>query len=237
MELKHQALLLGYLIRDIFARFGKEGEEVILEAIQTYGEGRGKRMARTALENGCRNELLGYLLYIEVDSDDTGNEFRIESRRPYFRVKATKCGWHDIWREHGMLDVGRIYCRDIDKAMLRGFNSKLRFDVPRNMNDGSPFCEFNYFDWSLGLPDLCKYLLRKKKAKKKALKSWDFHCADVLRSFSQVVLKHLGEDGAKTIQCSLERFSQEFGMEDCRRLWSVFAVIDPRNPLLKLQVQ
>ncbi len=237
MELKHQALLLGYLIREILDRSGKEGEEVVLEAVQAYGEGRGKRMARTALENGCRNDLLGYLLYIEVDPDDTGNKFRIESRRPYFRVKATKCGWHEIWREHDMSDVGRIYCRDIDKAILRGFNSELRFDVPRNLNDGSTFCEFNYLDWSLGLPDLCRFLVKRRRAKKKALKPWDFHCVDVLRSFSQVILKHLGEDGEKAILQGLEQFSREFGVEDHRRLWSVLAAIDPRSPLLKLDGQ
>ncbi|MBW1896859.1 MAG: hypothetical protein JRI47_07355, partial [Deltaproteobacteria bacterium] len=78
MELKHQALLLAYLIRDVPDCFGKEGEEVITEAIQTYGEGRGKRMARTALKDGCRNDLVGYLLYGEVDPDDTGNKFRIQ---------------------------------------------------------------------------------------------------------------------------------------------------------------
>jgi hypothetical protein len=235
MELKHQALLLGYLIRDIADRFGKAGEEVIVEAIRAYGENRGKRMARTALENGCRNDLLGYLLFIEVDPVDTGNKFRIESRRPYFRVKAAKCGWHEIWRESGMLDVGRIYCRDIDKAMLQGFNSELRFDVPRNLNDGSPFCEFNYFDWSLGLPDLCWFLLRKRQAKKKALRSWDFHCVDVLTSFSRVVLEHLGEEGEKAIHHSLARFSEEFGEEDYRRLWSVLGAIDPGSPLLALE--
>ena len=79
------------------------------------------------------------------------------------------------------------------------------------MNDGSPFCEFNYFDWSLGLPELFRYLVRRKKAKRKALKSWEFHCEDVLHSFSQVILKHLGDDGERIIHHVLERFSREFG--------------------------
>ena len=213
LEPKHQAFLLAFLIRAMLNRIDKDEGNVISEAVQTYGQRRGKRMSKAAYEDGFSNNLMGYLLYGEIDFSETGNEFKIEKRKPYFKVIAKKCFWHDIWEKHAMLDVGEIYCRDIDKAIVQGFNSNVKFDVPCNMNNGYPVCEFNYFDWKLGLMDLLKYLVLRKKIKKKALKSWDFHCADVLHSFSYIILKHFGDDGKIVIDSALSKFSEKFGKE------------------------
>jgi hypothetical protein len=211
MTPKHQALLIAFFIQETLNYFGKHGDSIISKAIFEYGEGRGKRMADKALKDGRVNDLLSFLLYGEIEWDDTGNQFKIAQRKPFFKVNARKCFWHEIWAKNEMLEIGRIYCRDIDRAIMKGFNPNLNFDVPQNMNDGAKYCVFNYRDWRLEIVDLIKFALKKKKAKKKAVESWTFHCIDVYEKFSNVIIRESGEEGKLIIEGVVKKFTEKFG--------------------------
>lgn len=65
LEPKHQAFLLAFLIRAMLDRIDQDEGNVIAEAVQTYGQRRGKRMSKAAYEDGFSNNLMGYLLYGE----------------------------------------------------------------------------------------------------------------------------------------------------------------------------
>ena len=211
MTPKHQALLIAFFIQETLNVLSRQGEQIIIKAVCEYGEGRGNRMADKALKDGRKNDLLSFLLYGEIEWNDTGNKFKIAQRKPFFSVNAQKCFWHEIWVKNNMQEVGRIYCQDIDRAIMKGFNPDINFDVPQNMNDSSRHCVFNYRDWRLEFFDLIKFVFKKRKAKKKAVEPWSFHCIDVYEKFSNVIIREAGEDGKSIIDKVTKRFTEEFG--------------------------
>lgn len=79
-------ILFGYLVREIIASGGPKGEKAIQEAVRFYGARRGKRMADKAVKSGFQNDLLGCLLFTELDVSEVGNVVKIERRKPCLEV-------------------------------------------------------------------------------------------------------------------------------------------------------
>lgn len=95
-----------------------------------------------------------------------------------------QCFWHSVWAREGLLEFGKFYCRDIDKALIKGFNPRVRFEARDRFSTGSSECRFVYTNWELGLPTLLKYLFKKSGIAKKAGKSWEYHSADLYQAFA-----------------------------------------------------
>ncbi|WDP91834.1 MAG: L-2-amino-thiazoline-4-carboxylic acid hydrolase [Desulfobacter sp.] len=212
MTPEHHAMLLGFFIEEILNHLGETGESVVAKAVCRYGEGRGRRMAQAAAKDCRKNDALGFLLYGEINWDDTGNRFKVVRGTPFFCLRAEKCFWHGIWQKNHMQAAGRHYCRYIDPAILKGFNPSLEFEVAQRMGEGADCCIFNYGDWQLGVMDKVKYLLLRSATQKNALKSWAFHCADVYRTFS-CVLERETKDGDAVMEVVRRRFEKQFGKQ------------------------
>ena len=53
---KQHAVMFGLLAREICRHFGPDADALLLRAVETYGEERGRRMAERCRQNGvCKN--------------------------------------------------------------------------------------------------------------------------------------------------------------------------------------
>jgi hypothetical protein len=157
MGVEHHALLFAWMAQEAIKRLGSRGEEAVLEGVRRYGEQRGRRMAETARAAGYGADFTAYTLFGELDMVQAGNEKRIARRTPQVEIEVTRCGWEDAWRREGLLEVGQLYCREVDAALLRGFNPGFRFAMDGTLSSGAPLCRFLYRDGRLGLGELLRY--------------------------------------------------------------------------------
>ncbi len=208
---EHHAILFALMARDAIERFGDEGQKAILEGVRRYGEGRGRRMAARAQADGHPNNFMSYLLYGELKFDETSNDFRIVRKVPYVEMHALKCSWYEAWRKHGLLEYGRLYCREIDRSIMRGFNPDFRFDVDGTLSEGAPLCRFLYYDGRLGLLDTLVYKWRKRRLGDRATRPWEFHLADLYEAITSVLAERFGEDGKRSAKASARSFAEEYG--------------------------
>ena len=165
-------------------------------------------MAAAARADGYPNDLLGYLLYGELDSD---NEVQIVQKTPHFEIDVRRCPWHDTWRKHGVLEYGRLYCLEIDHAIMRGFNSDFSFSVDGTLTNGAPHCHFIYYDGHLGPLNTLKYLWRKRRLGNSAIRPWDWHSAELYAVISSQLIRRFDEVGRQISETAMETFADEYG--------------------------
>jgi hypothetical protein len=205
----HHAILFGLLAKALCERSGEgRGEAVVLEATRRYGEERGRRMAFRAAENGHALDMDDYIAYGEISTAPGAMEQRIAVRDGCLYTKITRCPWCAAWREEGLMQWARSYCREIDAALVRGFNPALELEVRGTMSDGSPACDFVF----RGAGNMLKIAWRKAtKPGRGALRPWDFHAGHLLSTMEKVFIERMGDAGAAAIEEGLAAFGGRFG--------------------------
>lgn len=179
MTVADHALTFARMAREACMRYGAAGEAAVLKGVRRYGEQRGRRMAAVARAHGYANDLVGFLLFGELDFATTGNVTSFVQETPYAIAVTSRCGWCDAWRAAGLLDYGRLYCLEIDAAVMRGYNPSFRFAVDGTMSNGAPECRFLYYDGCLG-PEEHERLRRGREALGAAnVKPFAFHTAEL----------------------------------------------------------
>lgn len=211
-------LLFGYVVGETISLCGAEGKKAVEEAVCLYGARRGSRMAEKAKNNGYNNDLLGYLLFGEFNVSDVGNVYAITRQEPYLEVHMTKCFWHNTWAAHGLLEYGKLYCRDIDTSLIRGFNGGVRFDAHDRFTTGDDLCIFIYHDWPFTNSIGAEFLEKSKEVAQIACKPWEYHTADLYQALSQTISKSCGSRGIEAVQHGLQRFAKVFGEESIQHL-------------------
>ena len=86
----------------------------------------------------------------------------LRPKRPHARLHAFKCPWYGIWKEKGLLDYGKYFCKEIDSALVRGFNPDLELEVKSTRTTGGQYCDFIFKDADLSLMKIVKLLYKKK---------------------------------------------------------------------------
>lgn len=213
LKVEHHAALFAWIAQETITRFGEDGKQAILEGVRRYGEERGKRMAARARENGHPQDFSGYLLYGEINFAETTSESQIVQRTPHVEVRATGCDWNDAWVKHGVLEFGRLYCQEIDQAIVRGFNPESRIEVSSTLSDGDDHCRFIFRDGKLGAIDMLKYLWRKRKIGTSMTRPMAFHIADLYRVLSETLVRRFGDKGRGVIDAAMDIFKSEHGAE------------------------
>lgn len=142
---RHHALLFGLVAKTVFEQVGKEaGEAAIQVAVRRYGEQRGRRMALRALVNGDELSMTNFLIYGEWRSGTGLGQHEISVEGAHVRMVVPRCPWALTWMEADLSHYGRLYCQEIDQAIVRGFNPNQIIDVNKTQtNDGEP-CDFLY---------------------------------------------------------------------------------------------
>jgi hypothetical protein len=210
----HHALLFAWIARGVLQRAGEErGSEIVRSAVRRYGQQRGRRMALRARANGHPLDMLSFLVYGELQVGPGETEQIVLANAPDLVTRVQRCPWNTAWREHGVLEPGRLYCQEIDSALIRGFNPDLRITVGKTQsNDGEP-CEFIFHEARLGGLNKLRHLAGKSIwPGKRARLPWEYHAGNLCKTATEAISQALGPaEGRSVQQAALEEFAASFG--------------------------
>jgi hypothetical protein len=224
----HHAVLFALISRQVTEHAGKDkGASIIRQGVRWYGEQRGKRMALRARANGHKLTMDNYLTYGEWRTSEREIESEIIETTPNLRNRVTICPWHNAWGDNNLMAHGALYCLEIDKALVRGFNPKLIVEVRDTLSGGGNFCEFvfhNTHDTKLGFWQEQLSKLRKKlKPGISPLMDWDYHLGHLYKTMREVVIRDLGDSGQTAMSTALSEFATRYGKEAAQTVKSYAA--------------
>lgn len=209
----HHALLFGWLAQAVIARVGQEqGEGIVRDAVRRYGEERGRRMALRAQLNGHALTPASYLAYGEWSASPGSASMEVIAKAPDLIDRVHRCAWHSAWEAEGLMRYGRLYCMEIDRALMRGFNPELVLEVNGTLSDSAPYCEFVFRGARLSGLRLVQYLYRKRfRPGKAAVMPWSYHLGHLFTTMEAVIVAALGKLGEEAIAAGLDAFRQRYG--------------------------
>lgn len=135
--IKRTAMLHYSYARTLIEELGEErGKEVILKAIQFYGEKVGSKVKEETLAKGLDLLVENY----QEDLPTLGWEIEkvIVEGEPRSRIKV--CYLANVWKELGVPEIGRLYCY-VDQAKYRAYNPNLECVHTKNILSGDQYCE------------------------------------------------------------------------------------------------
>lgn len=207
-EIQH-AFIVSEFYRLLKAHDGENGIAVFRMAAITYGEQRGKRMAMRALRDGHPLDYEGYFAYGEYPSTDAYFDVDMWDEQGVVNERVTRCPWATVFAERGMKECGVAYCREIDRAIVRGFNPELELETASTQHlQGC--CRFYFRDQKVypGLLEKAGALTENRSDISKPL---EYHCGHVFHVFSQTVRGVYGQAGAEMCGQVIEAFRGAFG--------------------------
>jgi hypothetical protein len=211
MNVEHFAMMYGLIAEEAISRFGSEGEKAVREGIREYGLAYGRRLAGRAGADSRSNDFVSYTVYGEFDFSETGSVMELEQRTPHVVVTFSKCGWCEAWKRKGMLNVGRIYCEEIDRAIVSGFNPDFRFAVDATLTGGAERCRLIYYDGELGDETLQRFLSEKQRVGRSAIRPFRERVEQMYQAMEKVLSSRFGEAGRIALAAGLAAFKDMYG--------------------------
>jgi hypothetical protein len=190
------------MAKAVTARVGEaRGEAVVRKAVRRYGQERGHRMALRAEADGEQLGMANYLAYGEWSADAGESEQAIVEEGADVRMTVHRCPWHAAWAENDLMRCGRLYCLEIDEALVKGFNPALRLDVNATRpNDGEP-CEFVFHD------------VEERGPRRGRVMPWAYHVGHLYKTVGDVTVEELGVVGREATREALAAFAERYGEE------------------------
>jgi hypothetical protein len=209
----HHALLFGWISEAVLEIAGQQkGEAIMRRATREYGEERGRRMALRVKTDGRKLDMINYIAYSEWKQDPIMFTKKIVEKRPHTRVHVIKCPWHTAWKENGLIPYGRLYCLEIDEAIMSGFNSDLKITVNGTRPNGAPRCEFLFYDTQLTFTTALLIGYREMISPgKKALLPWEYHVGHLFKTLKKVIETVSPGLGKSAVNCGLGKFAERYG--------------------------
>lgn len=204
----HHAWIVSEFYRLLLERWPDQGAQAFRLAARTYGEERGRRMAMRVIGQGRPLGLLEYFAFGEYTGGDELFDLEMWGEEGVVHEKVTRCPWAQVFSRRDMKECGVIYCQEIDRAIVRGFNPQLELETASTQHT-SPCCRF-YFRQ----PGIPADTLNQADALEvpDASMPMSYHCAHVFHTFSAVAQGVFGPKGA----CMAAQVGQNFG-ELCGR--------------------
>jgi hypothetical protein len=205
-------LLFAWISRAVVRRAGAErGEAVVREGVRRYGQQRGRRMALRAQADGEALNMLNYLIYGEWWAEGSKSEQRVLASDPHFHVQVAGCLWHATWQAHDLVPYGRLYCLEIDEALIEGFNPRLKLSVNATSPNDLCDCDFVFHDAHL-TPEKLELMEQKSRALGfRAVMPWDYHLGHLYKTVGEVVVEELGAVGQEALGAALDEFARRYG--------------------------
>lgn len=206
------ACLFASLARAAIRQAGEvQGTAAVRRGVRLYGEQRGRRMALRAQTDGRPLSMLNFLIYGEWEAAPGENDSSLVEFVPDARTSVRRCVWNSTWRERGLLVYGRLYCLEIDTALLRGFNSELRLSVNRTLSNQDEPCDFIYTGANLTPENLARLQHGKRSDPgPRARMPWEYHTGHLYQAMSSVYEADLPEGSAAALS-ALDDFREQFG--------------------------
>ncbi len=192
--------------------FGDRGKEAFIHGTRYYAEQRGRRMAQRAIRDGVPLTFANYCRYGEWEETKEAEEAGLSNRSVFLSYapdavrKITRCPWHHQFQVMGLdQTAGAEYCRHLDKAIARGFNPELVYEVEQTLQTGD-CCIHRMknadFDEHT---DLTKH--------PEHIRSFEYHCAHSFWAFREVTSAVFGSRGDRVNERVLRDFARDYGQE------------------------
>lgn len=68
----------------------------------------------------------------------------LEQTPKKFNFNVTRCRYADMYKELGIPDLGVLLSCNRDKALIEGFNPKIKFSRTQTIMEGADCCDFGY---------------------------------------------------------------------------------------------
>jgi hypothetical protein len=203
----HHALLFAWISRALFQCVGEEtAETAIRKAVRRYGEQRGRRMALRAEADGHALSMAAYRAYGEWAAGPGEMMSTSIARSGDVTTYVHRCSWHVAWTENGLLRYGRYYCLEIDRALVRGFNSALCLEVNRTQPSEGDYCEFVYRNVGQAVPDPA------------ATMPWEYHAGHMYKTMGEVLVEELESTGSVVLGQAMDWFTERYGAQAARQI-------------------
>ena len=221
-ELQH-AFIAAQYYKYLTKSFGDSGLQLFIFATNKYAEQRGSRMAQRAIRDGKPLDFGTYREYGEWESTDTAQRIMggfhqdVISYSPDYEIHIRQCPWAFQFKVMNMQECGVVYCSHLDRAIARGFNPCLKFDVPQSVNDS----------------DCCIQIMRSANFNESQtftkasenIKNFDYHCAHIFKTFGDLAKAVFKEEGAQISQYVMQEFAAQYG-EDAAAVLRSFETTD-----------
>jgi len=135
--------LFGIVAREVIERFGDEGRETIVTAVNKYGEEQGSSIAARAASEGRDNTFGNLLIFSNLD--DSHHKSRAHFEEGAVRLEVSYCPFAEAVQEWGLGEYGKYFCQNIDAATVRGYNP-LKYEAvcEHNLTEGADTCMIVY---------------------------------------------------------------------------------------------
>ncbi|HPF18519.1 MAG: L-2-amino-thiazoline-4-carboxylic acid hydrolase [Bacillota bacterium] len=214
-ELTH-AWIVGVFYRELKKAFKERGVRAFVHMTMVYAEQRGSRMAQRAIRDGKPLDFASYRTYGEWQSTETASEImggfqsRVLSVSPDHEEHIDRCPWAWQFDQMGLRECGVVYCTHLDRAIARGFNPYITFDVPQSVNDH----------------DCCIQIMREAGFEEGQvftkdpanIRDFEYHCGHVYKVFALLSGSVFGPEGKAIADKVLEMFRAEYGPATARVL-------------------
>ncbi len=220
------AFIAAAFYRELTERFDGRGKAAFIHATRYYGEQRGRRMAQRTIRDGRKLDFAAYREYSEwaptreMAEKGWSGISQTTACPPDLELCITRCPWNIQFREMGLTAAGELYCAEIDRAICRGFNPELTFDVLQTLNTSDHClqimrgaCAAAVPAGSEGLPEAEAEKAGTPAENGSNVRDFEYHCAHIYFAYASVTEAVFGEEGRAAAQAVLESFAHEYGDE------------------------
>ena len=209
----HHALMMGWISKAVVEAVGEdEGERVIRKAVVEYGNQRGRRMAMRAEANGHPRTFANYVSYVEAKLPMRDFKMEFLERSPDLRGRTSRCPHSDAWAENDLMQYGRFYCMEIDKALVQGFNEDLVLEVNGTLSEGAEYCNMTFREADFTLMKMAGVAWKKVvRPGRTAVMPWEYHVGHLCKTLVGVITEELGEQASDVMAAALEDFTSRYG--------------------------
>ena len=178
---------------------GPAGVECFIKAVQKTAEQRGHRMALRAMRDEMPLDYNTYMAYGEIYATIPGKT-EMAGEYPDAETRVYSCAWHDTFWEMDLAECGLVYCKEIDRGIVRGFNPELLFEQ-KSVLHNAPCCRLVFKNAALD---------NSVPVSGDAKKDWDYHCGHYYKTFGEYV-RTVFTDGEEIIKNVDEKFAERYG--------------------------
>lgn len=206
-----QAFLAAKYYEYLKLNYDKVGIMAFDFATKVYANQRGRRMAKRAIRDGEDLTYETYCQYGEwISTDDSidndiANKFEFIEDESDLVMHISHCPWRFQFKSMGAEEAGLMFCKNLDRYLVEGFNSDIDYSVDLDTLQGSSdeYCVHIVKNYNLDGKNTDK--------NKNGLKGFDYHCAHLFWSFRETIIDIYGYEGLKISEKVLDDFNENYG--------------------------
>ena len=137
-----EARILSPVTKAFMKELGKERTLKIVEPIiQSLAREGGLNLAKLLGGNTIEHFVKGMSFWTLEDALTLDT---LEKNPKKFFFNVTRCRYADMYKELGIRELGALLSCSRDKALIEGFNPKIKFTRTQTLMEGAKFCDFRY---------------------------------------------------------------------------------------------